>query len=293
MDSGNPRGSEKTGVQVKNVYSGHGTYCTCGLTHWDPAVRRRFREQWMKPQADTARALEAGFGFYAHGFENSLLQDAVGYEARLEGGLYDDLAELARYAGEIGLSYIGLEQMYTPHMPPWTIDGAEELVRQVYARCGAAMYLTVDLGHMNGHVFPWPREEQILEAISRTRAGERLKRLWFGTEKAHEFFREAVVGKLSPEQAAAQILADAAEHPRAVFPTGGRQHRRMGGASGVLIRPFFICSSPTGFPRPTGPSARNTIAGAWFPGRLLWKVWAGPSPGRMRRACRLRWMRWP
>lgn len=206
--------SEKTGVQVKNVYSGHGTYCTCGLTHWDPAVRRRFREQWMKPQANTARALEAGFGFYAHGFENSLLQDAAGYEARLE-GLYDDLAELARYAGEIGLSYIGLEQMYTPHMPPWTIDGAEELVRQVYARCGAAMYLTVDLGHMNGQqFFPWPREEQILEAISRTRAGERLKRLWFGTEKAHGFFREAVVGKLSPEQAAAQILADAAEHPR-------------------------------------------------------------------------------
>ena len=208
------RASEQTGVQVKNVYSGHGTYCTCGLTHWDPAVRQRFRDQWMKPQADTARALGAGFGFYAHGFENSLLQDAAGYEARLE-GLYDDLAVLARYAQEIGLSYIGLEQMYTPHMPPWTIEGAAELLRQVFARSGANLYLTVDLGHMNGQqFFAWPREAQILEAIERARVGEPLKRLWFGTERAHGLYRQAVQRQISPEQAAKQILADAAEHPR-------------------------------------------------------------------------------
>ena len=27
------QGGEKTGVRVKNVYSGHGTYATCGLAH--------------------------------------------------------------------------------------------------------------------------------------------------------------------------------------------------------------------------------------------------------------------
>ena len=97
------QGSEKTGVCVKNVYSGHGTYSTCGLAHWHDGVRLRFREQWMKPQADTARALDAGFGFFAHGFENSILQEKKIYDERLN-TLYDDLAELAAYAGQIGLS---------------------------------------------------------------------------------------------------------------------------------------------------------------------------------------------
>ncbi len=205
--------SEKTGVRVKNVYSGHGTYATCGLAHWDPDVRARFRDAWMKPQSDTARALDAGFGFFAHGFENSALQSADTYAQCLD-TLTADLADLAAYAERIGLSYIGLEQMYTPHMPPWTIDGAEDLIRRVYALCGAPMYITIDVGHMNGQkFFQRPTEDYIREKIARMQSGAPDKRVWMGTAAAYDLYRQAAAGKLPAAEAVERILADAQKNP--------------------------------------------------------------------------------
>lgn len=205
--------SEKTGVRVKNVYSGHGTYATCGLAHWDPAVRARFRDQWMKPQSDTARALDAGFGFFAHGFENSALQSKDAYAERLD-ALMADLADLAAYATTIGLPYIGLEQMYTPHMPPWTIDGTEDLIRRVYALRGAPMYITIDVGHMNGQrFFQAPTDDYIREKIARARAGAPDKRVWMGTAEAYGLYRDAAAGKIADAEAVERIRADAQMNP--------------------------------------------------------------------------------
>ena len=34
--------AEKSGLMIKNLYSGHGTYATCGLTHYDPEIRTGF-----------------------------------------------------------------------------------------------------------------------------------------------------------------------------------------------------------------------------------------------------------
>lgn len=208
------RGSEKTGVRVKNVYSGHGTYSTCGMAHWHDGVRLRFREQWMKPQADIARSLDAGFGFFAHGFEHGVLQSRADYEARLN-GLYDDLAELSSYARQIELSYIGLEQMYAPHMPPWTIDGTRELIRQVYARSGAPMYITLDVGHMNGQqYFLKPDVKTIADGIRAAASGKDAARLWLGSSRAHDLFRLAARGAIPAEDAAARIVQDMDQTPQ-------------------------------------------------------------------------------
>ena len=43
--------SEKTGVKVANMYSGHGTYATLGLAHHDKSVRDRIQHEWIKPMA--------------------------------------------------------------------------------------------------------------------------------------------------------------------------------------------------------------------------------------------------
>lgn len=205
--------SEKTGVRVMNVYSGHGTYATCGLSHWDEKVRARFREQWMKPQADTAAALNAGFGFFAHGFEDSALQSRLVYTQKLQ-TLYDDLAILAAYAREIGLPYIGLEQMYTPHMPPWTINGAREMLKSVLSIGGAPMYITLDVGHMNGQqYFQKPTEDYVSQVIEAARAGKPMKRVWLGTAAAYAIYREAASGKISLAAAATRILEDAQQNP--------------------------------------------------------------------------------
>lgn len=207
------KGGEKTGVRVKNVYSGHGTYSTCGLAHWHDGVRLRFREQWMKPQANTARTLGAGFGFFAHGFEQSFLQSKGLYEDRLN-LLYDDLAELAAYARQIGLSYIGLEQMYTPHMPPWTISGATQLLQAVAARAGAPMYITLDIGHMNGQqYFQKPSYEDVVSLIRSTRSGAQASRPWLGSEHANALFDAALDDDTEAEGVALSIARDMEKNP--------------------------------------------------------------------------------
>ena len=205
--------SEKTGVYVKNVYSGHGTYSTCGMAHWHDGVRLRFREQWMKPQADTACAIGAGFGFFAHGFEHSFLQSKAVYEDRLN-ILYDDLAELAAYAKQIDLSYIGLEQMYTPHMPPWTISGTIHLLQEVLARAGAPMYITLDIGHMNGQqYFLKPALEQIEDMIQDARAGVTVSRPWLGSECANAMFDAAIDDNTDAKGVALKIARDVEKNP--------------------------------------------------------------------------------
>ena len=202
------RDSEKTGVRVVNVYSGHGTYTTCGMTHWHDGVRRRFLDEWMKAQVDTAARIGAGFGFFAHGIQHSDLQTPEAYGARLE-TLYDDLAELAAYAAEKRLPGICIEQMYTPHMPPWTIRGTEALMREVFARRGARMDVTIDLGHMNGQqFFQRPAREALLECL---RTGARAP--WLGTEAAHRLYREAAAGGIDADRAADAILADVDANP--------------------------------------------------------------------------------
>ncbi len=205
--------SERTGVRVMNVYSGHGTYTTCGMTHWHEGVRRRFLDEWMKAQVDTAAAVGAGFGFFAHGIEQSALQRADLYDNRVE-SLCADLAELAVYAREKALPGICLEQMYTPHMPPWTIPGTEALLRRVYALGGAPMYITLDLGHMNGQqYFQRPAREDILGSIAARRKDPRARRPWLGTEAAHRLHEAAVRGDMAPEAAADAILEDVARNP--------------------------------------------------------------------------------
>lgn len=203
----------KQGIAVKNVYSGHGTYATCGLSHYDDRVTRRFLDGWMKAQVDTAAAFGAGFGFFAHGFEELLLQDDALYVKKLD-ALYDTLSELAAYAKARGVDYVGIEQMYSPHQPPWRIADAEALLREVFRRSGAPFYITADLGHMNGQqYFPRPDAESVEAAILRAREGTPPRRLWLGSVAAHDLYKRAAAGELGVSAAVKAILADVAAHP--------------------------------------------------------------------------------
>lgn len=203
---------DRTGIIVKNLYSGHGTYATLGMAHTDAGVRRRFLQQWMESQADTARALNSGFGFFAHGFDDFILQDSQAYADKLE-ELYDSLAELASYCAKIGLPYVSLEQMYSPHQPPWTIDGAYALVRRIWEKCGAAMYITNDVGHMNGQqFFQKPTEDYIRRCIAESKAGIAPRRVWMGSKRAMQTYYNAAEGKISENEAVLRIMEDAQQN---------------------------------------------------------------------------------
>jgi sugar phosphate isomerase/epimerase len=143
------RAADETGAKVANFYSGHGSYATLGLTHTDPRVRDHMQRRWLGSMIDMASALGAGFGFFCHALDQAVLADAAHY-AEMMDDLYTRLGQIAQRAHESKLPYISLEQMYSPHQPPWTIHGSTHLLREVWSRSNAPFYLTLDVGHAVG-----------------------------------------------------------------------------------------------------------------------------------------------
>lgn len=143
------RATHETSAKIVNFYSGHGSYATLGLTHTDPRVRDHMQHRWLGSMIDMASALGAGFGFFCHALDQSVLADARRYSETMD-DLYSRLGQIAQRAQDANLPYISLEQMYSPHQPPWTIRGSTHLLRQVWARSNAPLYLTLDVGHAVG-----------------------------------------------------------------------------------------------------------------------------------------------
>ena len=204
---------EKAGIHIANLYSGHGTYSTLGLAHWDREVRQRFRDQWIKPQAVTARELGAGLGFFTHAFDSYVLQSPELYQDTLQ-ELICNFADLAQYAGEIGLRSISVEQMYSPHQVPWTVPGAIDLLRRIYNIGEKPFYLTTDVGHMSGQQhFLKPTGDSIEKAFLEAKENKLSHRLWLGLDASRALFDRAAKGNLALDTAIEQILQNAEKTP--------------------------------------------------------------------------------
>jgi sugar phosphate isomerase/epimerase len=162
------------GVRVCNLYSGHGTYTTLGLTHTDARVRERMVVDWFAPMIRTAGELGCGLGFFAHAFPDGILQDREAH-AQHVALLVDSLVRLSRYAAETGCGKLGVEQMYSPHQYPWRIRDTEELLGQVTSRSGRDFYFTEDVGHHHVKFMRPPRT-----ALT----GGGLRGVWLGTDRA-------------------------------------------------------------------------------------------------------------
>lgn len=174
------KATERTGVRVANLYSGHGTYTTLGLGHPDARIRDHIHHRWLEPMIRTAAALGAGLGFFCHAFSQAMVADPDRYAAA-EAELYARLAELVRYAQALGLPGLSVEQMYSPHQIPWTIEGARRLMRAVYRQGGAPLYITLDTGHQTGQRhFLRPEPAQVDAYIRARRSGGALPDLWLG-----------------------------------------------------------------------------------------------------------------
>ena len=182
-----------SGTKVVNLYSGHGTYATLGLSHTDRCVSKRIKNKWIIRQVETASSLDAGLGFFTHAFDMSVLENVAAYRNTMN-QLINDLSDVALYCKERGVC-AGVEQMYTPHQPPWTVSGAENMLRDIY-RYGAPLYITLDTGHMSLQS-KWvkPNIETIEWAII-----EKDESIWLGTECAYSLFLKALE---SPALAAA------------------------------------------------------------------------------------------
>lgn len=187
------KGTEKTGVQVANLYSGHGTYSTLGLAHPDKRIREHIRDNWLKAMIDIAGGLNAGLGFFCHAFNQKILNNAGLFE-EAKGELIRNLADLAHYAATRNVKYIGVEQMYTPHQIPWTIEGAIELLKRVNDISGKPFYLTIDVGHQSGQCkYLKPGKDNLVELIEdHSRDPEIPSGFWAGTPEAHALIKAAM-----------------------------------------------------------------------------------------------------
>jgi D-erythrulose 1-phosphate 3-epimerase len=177
---------ERSGVRVANLYSGHGTYTTLGLAHPDARVRERMRELWIKPMVRTASEVKAGLGFFCHAFPESVLEEQEEYKRHVA-LLEEQLAEIASYSAGRGVGAVGVEQMYSPHQIPWTINGARLLLQRVYAKGRSPFYLTIDTGHQSGqHKFLRPDAERITRTASEGHAAG--AEIWLGSRRATDCF---------------------------------------------------------------------------------------------------------
>jgi D-erythrulose 1-phosphate 3-epimerase len=182
------KAEEKLDIKIANVYSGHGSYTTLGLTHTNKPVRERMIEEWFKPLIDTAAALNAGMGFFAHGFSNRILQDPVDYYV-FEDILIENLSRLNRYAQEAGCGDLALEQMYSPHQIPWRIPQASELLKDVTKLSGGNFYITQDAGH-HSRKYIKPNKADIVHTLQNMKNGG-YPEIWLGVDACYVLLEKA------------------------------------------------------------------------------------------------------
>lgn len=213
----------QTGVEVVNLYSGHGTYATLGLAHPDERVRDHILHQWLVPMTRMAGDLGAGLGFFTHAFAQSVLEDPEIYNAAVQ-DLYQRLAVVAAEGAKSGAKCVGVEQMYTPHQIPWTVEGAKTLLRTVFSSAKKPFYLTIDTGHQSGQrKFLRPDSETVLRAL----AGDAQARnaLWVGASTATQLLRNPPVGESQAQTAKRlEALMDATPHLFAEHADGNPYH---------------------------------------------------------------------
>ncbi len=182
----------KSGVRVANLFSGHGSYATLGLAHTDKRIRDRFQNEWLKPMASFAAKVNGGIGFYCHAFSDSILQNPEAYD-EIEQDLYRRLADIAIYCQDLGIKTPGVEQMYTPHQIPWTIEGSKKLLHEVFRLSRSPFYLTLDTGHQSGQrKFLRPGASRIVEAADQVRREGTLRSVWLGPKSAYQLFEEMI-----------------------------------------------------------------------------------------------------
>ena len=184
--------SAETGVKIANFYTGYQTYRTIGLAHHEPRMRRRLVDDWLKRMVDFAADLGAGLGIYQFGFSDEVLQDPAKHEKTMRVVL-EQIGEVADY-GRNRVQF-SVEQMYSPHQPPWTIPGTYSFLRSLLNEGQAPVYVTIDLGHQIGQArFRRPTRAVIEKAIDKAVNGKTPSDVWLGPESSYQLL-DSVAGR--------------------------------------------------------------------------------------------------
>jgi len=207
---------KKHRLKVANLYSGHGTYATLGLAHTDKRIRDRMQYDWLMPMMNIASEADCGIGFFCHAFSQAVLQDSSKYEQSKD-DLYKRLSELSSYwSTKSRYNMISVEQMYTPHQIPWTVNGSLEMIKEIYAKENKPCYITIDTGHQSGqHKYLPLSKELILTSFDK----ESSDNIWMYAPASslsdfyHNIVNNVNDGKKTASDGADEILQIQKEYP--------------------------------------------------------------------------------
>lgn len=186
---------DELGVQVVMFYSNDSTYDSIGFSHPDERVRRCFVDQWFGKFTDMAAAIGSDIGYYVQATPENLLYSPDGRKEAYEHAK-QCMIDVNRMAGEKGIKHVVLEQMYTPHQPPFSIQGMEDLMKEITARSEYPFYFTEDVGH-HCPLYIRPDRKKIESAVERYNQDGFIS-AWLGSLEALDIFTEsAKTGKLS------------------------------------------------------------------------------------------------
>lgn len=194
---------EKNGMFIANLFSGHGTYATTGLSHNDKRIRHHILENWIKPYIRMAGELNAGVGFFCHAFPSSILQSKDKYMDEVR-KLEEVIRQVRDYALLMCEKPISVEQMYSPHQYPWTIKSAKDFISNT------GVYITLDTGHQVGQkMYLRPSRDEIERACFIQE-----REIWVGTINSQRLLREARCGKIGAKEAVKYIEEDMDNNPQ-------------------------------------------------------------------------------
>jgi sugar phosphate isomerase/epimerase len=132
-------------VRAVSVGTGRLSYLGNVLSHPYPDMAEEGL-RWCKAMVDLAAAMGARFiaGHYDYISQTDIRRSP---ERALE-RLLERLLRLAVYARRKGLEGICLEQMYTPHLKPYTVAEGQQMIGALNARSAVPFYMHCDTGHM-------------------------------------------------------------------------------------------------------------------------------------------------
>lgn len=175
-------------MKVVMLYSNDSTYDTIGLSHPDARVREHLVNKWFAPFIDMAAAIQADVGYYVQATPESMLYSHEGRSQAYANAL-SGMVQINKMAAGSGIQHVALEQMYTPHQPPFTIDGMRKLMLEVSKASGSPLYLTEDVGH-HCQLYLRPSINE-LQAASKKYSEDGLVACWLASEEAVQLFCKA------------------------------------------------------------------------------------------------------
>lgn len=190
--------ADELDVHVVMSYSNDSTYDTIGFSHPDARIRDYLVEKWFGNFIRTSAAIGSDIGYYVQATPENMLGTKEG-RMRAKETAFECMVRVNRMAGQAGIAHVALEQMYTPHQPPFSIEGMRKLIQDVTKESGGPFYFTEDVGH-HCPFYTRPDEERLQKACRRY-ALDGYVEIWLGSEEAYRLFTaSAKKGNLTADE---------------------------------------------------------------------------------------------